>query len=386
MLSGGLDPMYRKALAAPRRPYSRIAIFSGSGQPLVNFKYGTRQQFSTRENSLLFFSGSVSATLSSRVSRTLNFSVHESLYPVLSTDLLAPYGNFIRAYSGLELGDGSRRYSWQVFGGRIQNVSWDSVSGSVQVSCEDFASDVVDNGFLQPLNSSVGIPCTDQIKELISDGYPQATFGTFDTFNNVMPQLTWEADRGSALDEIAQSLSAFWYQLAGEAFVTRRIPWTVPGAPLLTLHDGPGGSVLRFHVSRSRSDVYNAIATTGERADGTTPVFANALDQNPASPTYVLGSFGRRTRQIHLQTPTTQGQVQSVANTQLQSSKALTESWDFGIIPDASLELGDVLGFDVGGRTGVVQVVSEFQLPLDLSPEMSLGTRSQVLDLLESDQ
>jgi hypothetical protein len=112
-------------------------------------------------------------------------------------------------------------------------------------------------------------------------------------------------------------------------------------------------------------------------------VYATSLDFDPASPTRVTGPFGQRTRQAHLQTPESQGQVQQVANDLLRSSKALTEAWDLEIIPDASLELGDVIGIDAKGRTGVVQVVSGYNLPIDLSAGMALQLRSQVPGLVE---
>jgi hypothetical protein len=385
MLPGGTDPMYRRTLATSHRPFTRIQVFSGTGQQLLNLRFGTRDQYDTAQGSLLFYSGSVSATLGSRVARNLAFSCHGSLYPEFETDLLAPYGNIVRVYHGVELVDGSRRYVWQVFGGRIQDTYFDSASGTTNVACADFAADVLDNGFLEPRNSSVGRLCTEEVKDLILEGYPGAHFGDSDPFADTMPQLTWESDRGAALDEITKSLGALWYPLADERFVTRRIPWTVSGPPVYTFRDGPGGSVLRFRTARSRSSVYNAISVTGERADGTMPVWANSLDSNPSSPTFIDGGFGRRTRQTHLQTPGSQGQVQSVANDLLQSSKALTESWDLAIIPDASLELGEVIGIEAGNRVDIVQVVSDFQLPLDLSGPMSLSCRSQVPGLLEGD-
>lgn len=386
MLPGGTDLLYRRALAAPHRAFTRIAIFDGNDNLVTTLKFGQRNNFSTADQGLIFYGGNVSASLGSRVTRNAIFTCHEDLYPVLETDPLNPYGPIVRIYAGIEFGDGSRHYSWQVFGGRIQDTVWDSESGTCQVTCYDFAADVVDNGFLQPVNSSVGALATTQIKELILDGYPNATFGTDDVLDIRMPQLTWESDRGAALDEVAKSLGALWYELATEQFVTRRIPWTVPGSPVVSLRGGAGGHILRARATRSRSDVYNAIAVTGERADGTIPVYATSLDTNPASPTYVRGPFGRRTRQNHLQTPTSQGQVQGIANDLLQSSKALTESWDITIIPDASLELGDVIGIEVGKRTGVVQVVAGFTYPLDLSGPMPVTCRAQITDLLGVDE
>jgi hypothetical protein len=382
MLPGGTDEMYRAALAAPHRPWTQIVIFDGNGNPVTTLTYGKRNHFSSADQSVIFYGGTVTATLTSRVARNLQFSCHEDLYPVLETDPLNPYGPIVRVYAGIELGDGSRAYTWQVFGGRVQRTTWDSNSGTNSVECSDFAADVIENGFLRPVNSSVGILCVDQIKELILGGYPNAKFGAFDSFSARMPQLTWESDRGQALDEISKSLSAFWYSLATEEFVTRIIPWTQAGSPVVNLRGGPGGHILSARASRSRADVANAIGVTGERSDGTLPVYATSLDVNPESPTYINGPFGRRTRQAHLQTPVSQGQVQSLANDLLQSSKARTESWDLTIIPDASLELGDVLGIEVGNRTGVVQVVSSYVLPLDLAGGMTVSARAQIPALL----
>jgi hypothetical protein len=367
MLTGGTDSLYRRALATPHVAYFRIDVFSGTGTLL-------------KEN-LTYFSGSVSATLANRVSRTCDFTVHESLYPAEPTDLLAPYGNFIRAYRGVRLGDGSLKYVWQVFEGRIQDASVGS-DGSVSISCSDRSADVVDNSFRVPQNSTPGLLATTQIQQLITDGFPGATFGTFDSFDQVMPQLTWESDRGGALDEIAQSLGAYWYPTAEAKFVLHRIPWTVVGNPVVTLSSGDGGTITGYSASRSRSDVYNVYVVTGERSDGTTPVYATASDMNPASPTNINGGFGIRSRDVHLQTPSTQGSVQSVANDLLQSSIALTENWNLASTPDASLELGDVINIQAAGRD-VVQVVSAFTLPLDFSGPMSITARSQVVGLLE---
>lgn len=380
MLTGGTDTLYRNTLAAGHEQMVRIDVFDGVGTFLKTLERSSSDTVIDPNRSIL--SGSVTATLTSRVARTCTFTVHQDLYPVLNTDLLAPYGNFIRAYRGVRLSDGNEKYTWQVFEGRIQNSRLTS-SGTVTVSCSDRASDVIDNGFISPTNSTVGKDCVEQIKDLIGDGFPGATFGTSDVFGLTMPRLTWESDRGSALDEIAQSLGAYWYPLANAQFVVRRIPWTVAGAPVVTFNDGEGGTILDYGVERDRTNVYNVIAATGERTDGTAPVFAVSRDNNPSSPTYYLGQFGQRTRNIHLQTPASSGAVQSVADDVLKSSKALTESWDLVIVPDASLELGDVIGIEAADRTGIIQVVSGFALPLDLVSGMSLTLRSQVIGLLE---
>lgn len=380
MLTGGTDQLYRDMLAGAHDPVVRIDVFDGDGVFLHRLESSASDTIIDPDRSIL--SGSVNATLANRVTRNCTFTVHEDLYPAQETDLLAPYGNFIRAYRGIRLADGNERYVWQVFEGRIQDTDTDD-SGTVTVACSDWATDVVDNEFLVPFNSTPGLDCVAQMQEVISNQYPGATFGTSDTFGLVMPLLTSQNDPGQFLDSVAQGLGAFWYPLADGNFVVRRIPWTVAGAPVVSLRDGEGGTILGFQAGRSRSGVYNQIVATGERADGTTPVYAVAVDNNPDSPTYNLGKFGKRTRNISMQTPASTGAVQSAANDQLRSSKALTEAWGLSIIPDASLELGDVVSIDARKRTGVVQVISGFQLPLDFVTAMGLTMRSQVVGLLE---
>jgi hypothetical protein len=151
---------------------------------------------------------------------------------------------------------------------------------------------------------------------------------------------------------------------------------------VVTLSDGQDGIILGSPL-RDRSDVYNSITVTGERADGTTPVIAIAEDNNPASPTYVGGPFGRRHRTINLQTPQTQGTAQTAANAWLRRSIALQETWSWTQPPDASLELGDVVSLDAYGRTGIIQVVSGFSLPLNMDSMMTVQARAQIIGALE---
>src|SRR5688572_13403475 len=132
MLPGGTDPLYRSVLATPHRRFVRIDVHSGNGT-LLNSLIPAHLA-GAPEARLTFYSGNVSATLASRVARELNLSVPASLYPTATTDLLAPFGNEIRAYMGVTLGDGDTTYSWQVFRGRIRNVTKSS-SGDCSVQC-----------------------------------------------------------------------------------------------------------------------------------------------------------------------------------------------------------------------------------------------------------
>lgn len=359
--------MYRAALATSHRPYFNISILDGNRNIL--------------EEGLTYLGGSVSATLTSRVSRTCDISFDESFYPYLATDLLAPYGNILKAERGIEFADNSRM-AWTVFIGRIQQTQLNE-DGTVRCFAADFATDISDVKFLLPENSQTGVTVPTEIMRLISDAKADATFGTFDLFAQPVQPLTWQLDRAQALDELAQSVGAFWYPLADGHFVLRRYQWTVPANPIVTYSDGPGGSVIASAASRSRESVYNSLTVTGERLNGDAPVYATAQDTTPESLTYINGAFGRRHQLMRLQTPATQSSAQGAAFDNLRRLSALVDSWSWTMTPDAALELGDVVSLDVRDRTGIVQVVADFRIPLDVSGLMTVSGRSQVLGTLE---
>ena len=368
MLDRGLDPMYRAALATSHQAYVKVEVLDGLQNVL--------------ESDLVFTGGSVSATLTSRISRQCQLTVSEGLYPYLATDLLAPYGNMIRATRGIEFADGTR-FAWIVFVGRIQDATLND-DGTCAVQAADFAADVLENRFVRPENSQPSNTVTDETIRLITEGFAQAQFGQVDSFAEPVRARTWQIDRGQALDEITTSVGAFWYPLADGRFTLRRYPWTVPGTPVVTYSDtGKLGSVSGSRAARSRSDVYNSLTVTGERLNGDPAVYALAQDTNAASTTYINGNFGRRHQMLRLQTPGSIGAAQAAANENLKRLIGLVDVWGWEMSPDAALELGDVVQLDVRERTGIIQVVAGFRIPLDLSGPMTCVGRAQIADILE---
>lgn len=376
MLTGGIDPLYRELLATGVRRYSRVDVLDGNGNPLE-----IPAEFTDDTGGLIFESGAVSATLNSRVTRNLSVTIPQGMYPALPSGLLAPYGNRLRVTSGIELGDGNLRYTWTVFTGRIQKPLL-APDGRVLVQAADRANEVIENGFVVPTSSQLGYTVNSEVVRLISDALVDAVFGVSDSFALTVPLLTWNTDRGNALDEMATSVGAFWYALANGSFVLRRYPWAVTASPVVTISDGPDG-IMAGSPTRDRQDVWNSITVTGERTDGTVPVVAFAEDNNPASPTYVRGTFGRRHKTINLQTPATQGAAQTAANEYLKRSVALQETWSWEQTPDAALELGDVVSLSAYNRTGIIQVVSGFTLPLEVDGTMAIQAHAQVIGALE---
>lgn len=367
MLAGGLDQTYRDALPFGHEPFLQVEILDGLGNVL--------------DPDLEFATGSVNATLLSRVSRTLTLTTREDFYPYENDGLLAPYGNMVRAWRGVRFANGDVR-KFPVFVGRIQNTSLVE-PGQTQIVATDLAQEVVDAQFFEPHNSHAGSSVEAEVKDLISDAWPSAMFGTFDTDRIPVRSMTWQLDRGQALDELATSVSAYWYALADGKFVLRRYPWTVPAAPVVTYSDAdPGGTIEFSYPHRNRADVYNSLTVTGERLNGDEAVYETAQDLNELSPTYVNGTFGRRHQLLRLQTPGSQSAVRSAAESNLSRMIGLVEAWSWTMVVDSALELGDVVLLEARGRSSV-QVVESMIVPLDFSAPMTVHGRAQVLDAVE---
>jgi hypothetical protein len=366
MLTGGTNGLYRALLAGPHHPTAYLQVWR---EGVRIDTYG--------DEGLPFISAELSATLASQVTRQLSFTCDESLWPVNNTDLLAPYGNEIRAWYGVQAG-AAPAYVWQVFRGRIDSITLEE-NAVVSVQCVDRAAAVKESGFPRPENSQVGDLVTLEYRRLVTDSVPDATFGTFDAIGTITPELTWEQDRGDACDDLAKAAGAFWYALANGDYVLRFIPWAVTQTSLLTLSDGEGGVLYSAVPVKSRTDVFNQITVTGERADGTTPVFAIVQDTDPASPTYISGPFGVRSKTVGLQAAVTQGQANSLARTLLRLSKALTQTWTLSMPNDASLELGDAITINARGLPPELQVVHGFTLSLLGDSPMTIQTQAQQL-------
>lgn len=379
MLAGGTDLLYRAILAAGHQRFLKVEVWSGDGV-LLDSQIPTHLR-GEPEGGLAIMGGSVSANLGNRVARNAFVEVPMDMYPTDPDDLLAPFGNELRIQMGVKMSDGSEVYTWPVFRGMIRDVEASS-DGTCMVQCADRASEVIDHAFVTPQNSQPANTISQEWQRLIVDALADATFGPSHSFARTVEPLTWELDRGAALDELATTVGALWYPLATGEFVLRSYPWASLSPSVVTLTDVPGGTVNRWRVRRSRESIFNVVTVTGERLNGDTPVYATTSDTTPGSPTNAMGNFGIKSRLERLQTPSTQGGAQSAAEALLRTYVAPTEEWSLEVVPDGSLELGDVVQVEVNDRS-VLQVVKSFTLPLDLSGDMTVSTRSIVVGGVE---
>ena len=347
--------LYKQALPYPHKRRTIVDVLDAAGTVLAS--------------DVEFSDGSVSANLTNRVTRSARLSLTEDLFPDLDTDPFSPTQAILRIRSGIQYADGSIEI-FPLFFGRVQDVQL-GPDGGVEVAADDLAADVIGFRFEQPRNADRPT-VLDQIRTLITEAVPFATFGTDDVADAPMPVLTWDEDRGQAVDDLAESRGARWYTLGDGSFVVRAFPYD-NGTVVQTLSDGELGLLSQATLTKSRRGTANSVTVVSERLDGTDPVRVTARNTVAGSSTQYGDTFGRVSQIIKIQTPQTNTEAQRLARAQLNAAKALTAQWSVTCTPDHTLEPGDPVRLKSRGRTAV-QVIDTISYPLGLG-SMSITTR-----------
>jgi hypothetical protein len=324
-------------------------------------------------------SGSVRANLSSRVTRTLDMQVPFEFFPHEPTDLLSPYQAIVRIDSGPKV-PGEAAELFPVFTGRVYEASLDG-DGAVTIRADDLAADALAFRFELPQSSQSSLSVVQQMQALISEAVNNATFGPNNVDDTTCPMLTWDDDRGKALDDLASALGARWYTLGDGRFVIREYPYISGNnvaAVLLDSTTANGKSVMISATKTiTRDATANSITVISERTDGTSPVIRRRRDAGTGSPTQFGGPFGKVSQIIRVQTPLTTAEADTLASRQLAASLALTEQWSVQTLPLQYLEPGDAVFIRYRG-VSTIQIIDSISLPLTTGSNMSFTTRTSV--------
>jgi Domain of unknown function (DUF5047)/Putative phage tail protein len=354
--------LYGRAIANPHRRTVRVTAFTPGGEQLTD--------------PLDVLGGSVTARLASRVTRSASFTLSPEWFPTNPTDPLSPAHAIVRIEAGLSYPDGQEEL-FKIFRGRVYSASL-AANGQVTFRADDLAADVIAADFERPTNSQPGRSTVAEIRRLILLGFPWATFGTDDVTDAVVPKLTWDDDRGRALDDLASSVEGRWFTLGDGSFVTRRYAYE-DFTPVTELTDGEGGTLSGATSTVTADGAYNSVVVLSERLDGN-PIRIIERNLNTLSPYRFGGDFGYRVAKVRLQTALAFSDAQRVARNTLAASTALTRQWSVSCVPDYRLEPGDVIGVSWRGVSDV-QIIDSLTWPLGVRSSMSIQGRSSLLDV-----
>lgn len=337
-------------------------------------------------NALPLAGGSVTldrqATSMGRCDLTFN---SEELVPNDHEALLAPFGQELQVWRGIEYGPGDQELlSLGIF--RIYEASIDDEGEgiTIQVSGLDRSSRIIDAAFEQPYQISSGSDFVTAMQTTIQEAYPGVVFD-FASFTGTLPLITAAEgeDRWQFVQDMAAAIGMELYFNGEGVLVMAQVPAATTGVAAHGLHLHEGGTeepavLLSARKGWSRDDVANRWIVTGENSDdGTPPPRAVATDSNPLSPTYYDGDFGKVPKFVTSEFITDATQAQAAADGYLNLNLGIAQAIDFGIIVNPAIEPGDgahimreQLGLDE------VHIVDSVTIPLSATESMSGATRT----------
>lgn len=220
-------------------------------------------------------------------------------------------------------------------------------------------------------------PVADAIRSLLASRAPGLTF-SFTASSFKVPAVVFEEgsdpwEKGLTMAESA-GLELF-FDTDGVC-VLRPIATGDNSSVVATY--GSEARILSAQRKQSTKDTYSHAIVTGENTNVASPIRAEAMDTDPASPTYYLGIFGDRPTWLRSQFITTQDQATAAAKALLARSKGRSEVVSLEGIPNPAHDAGDVIRVtkaDIG--TDAIYILDTFEIPLGVEDSMKLTTRSR---------
>lgn len=266
--------------------------------------------------------------------------------PVAADDILTPFGYELGVWRGVYLPGyhpspvlTDELIPLGVF--PIQQSAVDGVTLVSSITAEDRSRLVSDARFEDDYQIAAGTNYVTAIQSMIEAGVSGLTY-LFPSTTFTTPLLTFAAqeDRWEKAQEMTKSLGNELL-FDGLGRLTMRPEPTFTATPVASIAEGV--NMTAASVALDRVGAYNRVIATSANSS-TGDVFRGVVtDDNPASPTYYFGPFGKKPRFFASEFLASDAQAASAAASILTANIGVASSVDFGVLPDPRLECSDVV-------------------------------------------
>lgn len=304
-------------------------------------------------------------------------------FPSRSNRLLAPYSPEIFVERGVVFGGGSTE--WVSLGyHRIDTPTQKTVpDGAILLACSDRMANIVDADLTAPRQYQSAQTFGAVVDDLVLDVLPSALVEWDDSTSAqaIGRDLLVERKRYEALRDLVTSVGKVAYFDHRGILVIKSPP--DPGSPTYDVTHGKNGVLVEMSRELTRVGVHNGWVVTGESADSTSPVRAVVVDNNPDSPTYWYGDFGKVPGFFTSPVATNEATALDAAASLLRQSIGLPYRVDFGLIPNPALEPLDPIRVSYSDKDGREKhVIETLVIPLTADVAMAGRTREQTVVII----
>lgn len=273
-----------------------------------------------------------------------NITLHlENVHPIEQHRLLFP-GNTYTVERGIVFPDGSeeliRLGTLLLVDTRVD----DSGGGyNIRIEAKDFAHEVSRNKLPTATVVPAGTNTVEAISSLLYDFAPwviQEFVASNQTCSKLV--LTEGADIWAACLKLANTIG---FELFFDPYgICKLQPSIIDLANPCEIYRDDADSVFMYiNLGYSEGAALSQLTVTGESTDNAAPLAYTAIDNDPGSPTYVEGQFGRRSRTIVSSQVANTEQAAAYAEKELSKAKGIPVNLQLLNIVNPALELGDVI-------------------------------------------
>lgn len=324
-------------------------------------------------------SGSITVDATSQVRRTGTIGIGSDAYwPADPLAVLSPLGSELGIEYGIGLPDGTVEWV-PVFRGPITDAQRtrpvSSGDAAITITVADRSSKVAEARLEQPSQTVVGATAVAEIRRLITAVLPNVTVTDLTGSTQVAAQLDIERERwADGVERLADSIGAEVFANPVGEFAIRPTPM-LTDAVVWVASTGSGGVLVNLDERKTRDLTYNRIVASGQRTDGTPPVWASVSDNDPTSPTYINGQFGIKPRFYTSPLLTTVAQCTSAATAWLARTTGMHGTVTLTTLVNPALDAGDVL-LVRDGRSSAIHIIDTLTVPLSPTDTQQITTRS----------
>jgi hypothetical protein len=321
--------------------------------------------------------GDVAADATADIRSTIDLTTEGvGLWSADPDGLLTPYGNELFVRRGIEYADGQKEIVSLGYY-RITDVEQDEApDGPIRLAGSDRMRGIADAEITTPIQFHKGHTFDAVFGRLVDEVYPDGLIEfDFDaTTTTIGREVVAEGSRYTFLrDLVAARGKVMYFDHRGILVVH---DWPDPGQPVWDVNSGEGGVLITQARNLSREGMFNAVVATGEGADTDTPPRAVVVDNDPRSPTYWRGRFGKVPRFYSSPFITNADQARSAGETMLRARIGLPYAIDYTAIVNPALEVLDTVRV-INPRDSALHVNESLTIPLTADAPMTGTTRDQ---------
>jgi len=277
------------------------------------------------------------------------------------------FGSPIRIERGIYLGDG---IEWVTLGEFLVDgpiIEHTARGSTLQIQAQDRLKKAATSKFASPTTYAISSTVRSVIDDLAQDAGMGAARMRLDDDGSVLGAARVygeQEDRLSAMTALAHDFGLELF-IDGDGVLVLQKVVDLAALPV-AWEFTEGDSAVTLGITKGLNDqrLYNHIVVIGESADQS-PVKGEALDDNPASPTYVSGPFGDRTYFYSSAMITTTGQANKVAAARLPDLALIEEEISLPIVVNPALEAGDKIRIvDPITMTDAYYLIDSITIPL----------------------